>query len=244
MEPPALTAESVASQLNRGLASNDTRWAVTCASRVAPIEMGPMASLIDSGLEELYRVGLLDRTASGFQFAQAGGDIAGAWSELISTALLQSEERRPDGVVEVGQYSLLRCTGSIWLVNWTSVSSAGARLELCEINAAAAVMLVRGLLDPLVLPGLFTAPSRAEGAEAHSESGGTHPAAAATIRCPHCGQELPAIAAFCFACGSPAAMAPPQPAKCSNPACGKLIARGVKFCTGCGTPVTAVAQGR
>jgi class 3 adenylate cyclase/tetratricopeptide (TPR) repeat protein len=52
------------------------------------------------------------------------------------------------------------------------------------------------------------------------------------MSCTTCGQELPEVAAFCFACGAKV-----EPAGCA--ACGAALVPGAAYCLACGTSVTA-----
>lgn len=60
-------------------------------------------------------------------------------------------------------------------------------------------------------------------------------------RCPRCGGEVPANAAFCNLCGAPLPKpVQPQPTAADLvqcPSCGAMIPKGNRFCTSCGTPI-------
>ncbi len=58
------------------------------------------------------------------------------------------------------------------------------------------------------------------------------------VRCPSCGGEVAASAAFCSSCGATVkAAAPADTVNC--PSCGAAVKKGTKFCTACGKPMEA-----
>ena len=232
---PQLSAPVLERQLQEGLNSMDTRWAVTAGRRVCPADLRRVVERMEEGIAELQAAELVRQAAGGYSFTRAGYLLASALSQLVNTGGLSLTVVTGDDRLALAHASLFRTSVAIWTATWTLVTEQDADVRLFEMSSGGALGLVRGLLEPTEVPEMPEA-AQPTVAAAVPSSGGPAPTAAAN-KCPSCGTENLGGARFCTGCGmalaQPTAPSPaPAPAFC--PQCGQRVEAGRRFCTNCG----------
>lgn len=188
---PAITAELLESMLRDGLASRDTRWAVTAAAAVTPADLRTATGAMAAGIGELQQEGLLEPGPGGYALTRDGAAIATTLGQLVTVARLTLV--RPDGVV--APMPILRAASAIWLCSWDDAHGARPRVILVPATVAGALTAIRRLLEggeglPPPAPATADAPPAAA------------PRAAGAGFCPECGTPRRPGANFCASCGT------------------------------------------
>lgn len=145
---PAITVEAVEAQLVRGLASNDTRWAVTASRAVCPADLTGAVGHLRAGLDGLAASGLLARNGDRMTPSDQGLELFTDLDEIVNSAglLLASAEGGSD--VVVAHMTLLRCARAIWFVAWRGIDQDDAQVEVFQSSVTGALGVLDGLLSP------------------------------------------------------------------------------------------------
>jgi hypothetical protein len=145
---PMLTAQLLEAQLREGLTHKDTRWAVTSAQPVSPINLGLASGRMAAGVSELQAAGVLTPGKPGYTFTEMALAMASALGQLIASAGLTVADTKQDGGVGVSHFTLFRAATAISLANWKTVTQDDAQVEIAELSAAQALLFLRSVLDP------------------------------------------------------------------------------------------------
>lgn len=215
---PVITPQSLQAQLEQGLQRQDTRWAVTAARKVCPVDLAAAVGKMAEGITVLVRAGLAVTSAGGHSLTPAGYRLASALGQIVTTGGTALSVARGDVPFTIAHFTVFRTTLAIWIAAWRQVSTSTAAVDMLEVSAAAALQLVGSLLDAKSLPEL---PQELRGPQ-----------------CLACGAPLPDPAMkLCGKCATPPTQEPPV-SLCANPACGKPLREGAKFCSHCGWVVS------
>jgi hypothetical protein len=146
---PTLTANLLAEQLEKGLASRDTRWAVTAARLTAPVDLGIAKGQMARGIEKLQSLGFVKPVPNGYGLTKAGLNVAGPLGHLLNASglVLVMADAAGGNQTTVATMNLFRTMASIWLAMWTNVRDDNAKLRVMEVSAAGALRLMRGMLE-------------------------------------------------------------------------------------------------
>lgn len=144
---PTLTAPILVEQLEKGLASPDTRWAVTAARLTAPVDLGLAKGQMARGTEKLQAVGFVQPMQNGYSLTKKGLNLAGPLGHLLNASGLVMVAATDGSQTTVATLNLFRTMASIWVVMWTNVREEHATVRLTEVSAAGALRLIRGMLE-------------------------------------------------------------------------------------------------
>lgn len=147
--PTLLTAPLLTEQLEKGLGTMDTRWAVTAARLVAPLDLKLVVRQMGAGLEQLQRSGLARAVRGGHELTREGLGIAGPLGYLLNAGGFVHISVVSGQESTVATINLFRTMASIWLAMWTNVEATGAKLRLMEVSAGGALRVVAGMLTTL-----------------------------------------------------------------------------------------------
>jgi hypothetical protein len=144
---PTLTTQLLVEQLEKGLASLDTRWAVTAARLTAPVDLGRAKGQMARGVEQLQAAGYVQPAQKGYTLTKEGLNLAGPLGHLLNASGLVMVTATDRNHSTLATLNLFRTMASIWLVMWTNVREEHARVRLMEVSAAGALRLVCGMLE-------------------------------------------------------------------------------------------------
>ena len=145
--PPPFSAAHLEQQLAAGMASADTRWAVTASRLTSPVNIHAATGRLEAGAQSLASLGIVSTSATGFSFTAGGQVIADALSQLVTVGSLSAGVVAGDGRLVVGHVSVFRSATSIWLAAWRRVLANDASVHLFAPSSAGALRLVEGLLQ-------------------------------------------------------------------------------------------------
>lgn len=146
----ALNEAVLEEELEKGLSSTDTRWTVTAARLVAPVDLRLAQGRMGLGLQQLESKGLVQASQGQRQLSRQGLAIAGPLGYLVSASGLVRLVTADGGQATVATLSLYRTMASVWLAMWISLADAAAStVRLMEVSAAGALRLLRGILEPV-----------------------------------------------------------------------------------------------
>ena len=143
-----LTSQLLEEQLARGLAGQDTRWAVTAAMVAGPAGLSSVAGGMAAGLEGLRAAKLVQSGTGGYLLTDAGRDLAFAFGKLVTSGSLSLGLAAPGQAVAIAHLSSFRTPVSIWLASWSGLAESTPTVRLWSPPAETAIRIVRGLLDP------------------------------------------------------------------------------------------------
>ncbi|MEV6137230.1 SH3 domain-containing protein [Nocardia sp. NPDC051990] len=150
--PLELRALELEEQLAKGLASGDTRWALSAAKGAAPVSLAAAAGRMTEGLARLALLDLVRLEALGsYRFTDAGTAVARSFSQLVTTgsiAVLTSAATKQDALAH---FTVFRSTFTTRFAFWRELAARNPRAELFETTAQVALRLVRDVLDPVVV---------------------------------------------------------------------------------------------
>jgi len=144
--PPAVTAPALEEQLARGIAGNDTRWAVT-AGQVTMLRgllsaQGHMAA----GLEELLATGLAVRRGDGIYPSGHGDTLAAMFAQLFSCGSVALSHVVEGRQVLVAFLSLFRSVAGLTTVNVASDDDV-PQVEVVRSTQTGVILTLRKLLE-------------------------------------------------------------------------------------------------
>lgn len=145
---PAVSVAAAEAQLARGLASNDTRWAVTAARAVCPANLPEATGRLAGGLERLDALGLVMRQAGAFAPTARGLALFDDLQEIVNSAGLLLAEAQDDRRTSIAHVTLFRCTTAIWFAGWRGLSATGGEIDLFSATETGALNVLEGLLSP------------------------------------------------------------------------------------------------
>lgn len=151
---PELTNAELGRQLDAGLASADSRWAVTAARLIAPLPLSTAAGQLEAGCADLAAKGLLVRSGPGYRLSLTGYALADSLGQLVTTAGLRLSLVREERWQSVCQFNLFRTATAIWVAAWVAATPDRTEVRLQELSATGTLSLVRDLLQP---PDVFGA---------------------------------------------------------------------------------------
>lgn len=211
---PEFTARDLEDVLAAGLAAIDTRWAVTAAKYVCPLELASARGKLADGVAELVSAGLAERGAGGaVSTTQMGYEVAASLGQLLAFGGLSVKVATAPERALLAQTTVLRGMFRIWLGTW-SPDGASMRVRLTGVSALSAIEFVRGMLEipvPAAAPWVIQAPplAMATAAAATQAPAASAPAASAAPTsattgkfCPECGTPTVPGKAFCASCGA------------------------------------------
>ncbi len=146
---PVITSELLEASLREGLAGRDTRWSVTAAAAVTPVDLRSATGAMAAGLGELLQERLVAPVEGGYTLTPDGRLVAATLGQLVTVARLTLV--RPEGTV--APLTVLRAATAVWLCSWE-----GERVTLVPATVAGALTAVRRMLEgggaaPTVAPG-------------------------------------------------------------------------------------------
>lgn len=148
LPPATLTLERLTEQFEAGLKAVDTRWAVTAARLVAPVDLRHAGARLSKGLEQLQRLGLIKSEQGGAAFTKEGFNVAGPLGYLLNASGLVVTDASVGEHASLGTMNLFRTMASIFGLIWTEVQETDGKVRLRETSAAGALSGVRAMLEP------------------------------------------------------------------------------------------------
>ncbi|WP_062990197.1 SH3 domain-containing protein [Nocardia anaemiae] len=150
--PLELRALELEEQLAKGLASGDTRWALSAAQGATPISLAAAAGRMPEGLARLASLGLVRLEALGsYRFTDAGIAVARSFGQLLTIGrivVMSSAATKQD---TLAHFTVFRSTFSTRFACWRELTARNPRAELFETTTEVALRLVRDVLDPAVV---------------------------------------------------------------------------------------------
>jgi hypothetical protein len=191
---PSFTAEALQGLLDDGLAATDTRWAVTAAKLVTPVDLASARDRLASGMDELVRARLAERGRDGsVTFTEQGYEVAAPLGQLLAFGTVTVRVAVGPERTVLGHTTVLRGMFRIFLGTWT-FEGEEAQVRLTPVSALTAIEFVRGMFEAAVseapAPAAAAAPAPAAAA------------AKAAKFCPQCGTPVVEGRRFCGSCGT------------------------------------------
>lgn len=146
-----LTASRLEDVYQRGLTSDDSRWAVTAIRVGAPIDLGALVGRLGAGLTELRAANLVTAGPGGDVPTARGAFVFGVLGQLVATSSLAVTFVQDGARFPVAPVTLLRTASTIWVVAWTG-READVRVSLADLTVEGALGVVSELLDTMAPP--------------------------------------------------------------------------------------------
>ena len=146
--PTILSPERLAQQLDAGLKAIDTRWAVTAARLVAPVDLRHATSRLPQGLVQLEQAGLVKIGQGQASFTKAGFNVAGPLGYLLNASGLVATDIAVGDHASLRTMNIFRTMASIFGLIWTEVKEEDGKVRLREISAAGGLSGIRAMLEP------------------------------------------------------------------------------------------------
>lgn len=146
--PSELTAGALEEQLDKGLRTNDTRWAVAAARGAVPVALSAASGRFAAGLDRLASLGLVQGTAPGaFQFTEEGSELSRSITQLVTTGSVVVLTDAAVGRTALAYVSMFRSPFTTWFALWTGLGAKNPHAQLFDATNETALRLVRSLLD-------------------------------------------------------------------------------------------------
>jgi hypothetical protein len=144
--PPALTPEALEDHLARGVAGNDTRWAVTAGQVTMLRGLQPAQGHMAAGLEELRGAGLVVRQGDGTYPSGHGDALAAMLAQLFSCGSVVLSHVVEGKQVMVAFLALFRSVAGLLVANIASDVDT-PRVDLVRSTQAGVLLTLRRLLE-------------------------------------------------------------------------------------------------
>lgn len=144
--PPAVTAQALEDQLARGIAGNDTRWAVTAGQVTMLRGLLPAQGKMTAGLEELLSTGLAVRQADGIFPSGHGDTLAAMFAQLFSCGSVALSHVVEGRQVLVAFLSLFRSVAGLTTVN-VAADDDVPTVDVVRSTQAGVILMLRKLLE-------------------------------------------------------------------------------------------------
>lgn len=145
--PPALTPDRLEAQLQRGIAGNDTRWAVTAGQVTMLRGLRPAQGHMAEGLGELVSAGLASRRGYEVYPSDTGDALAATFAQLFSCGSVALSHASNNARGLVAFFSLFRSIAGLLAVNIASDDAAMPDVEIVRSTQAGVVLMMRRMLE-------------------------------------------------------------------------------------------------
>ncbi len=145
--PPALTPDVLEAQLHRGIAGNDTRWAVTAGQVTMLRGLRPAQGQMAAGLGELVSAGLASQHGHAVYPSGAGDTLATMFAQLFSCGSVALSHVSGGVRGLVAFFSLFRSIAGLTTANIASDNAAMPDIEVIRSTQAGVVLTLRRLLE-------------------------------------------------------------------------------------------------
>jgi hypothetical protein len=238
---PKFDADDLFKCYKRNLRGIDLRWMVQRAKLLSPVPLTSNLEKLNQGIEYFGEYGLLTREGDLYSPTKRFNTACTLLSACIGFCALSTRRHAPqpedDSVWDLQHVAALRGIGSLWLFEFTNVTSTNFSLKLGDITSS---LLHERLQAGFISPTPQTAPPPID-------------SPAKDRICQNCGTRLKPNTSFCSKCGAKVSIETstkkPQPASppvadtvTQCPKCGAPLPEGIKFCTKCGAPVKGGKQ--
>ncbi|WP_433730528.1 SH3 domain-containing protein [Nocardia sp. CA-129566] len=150
--PPELRALELEEQLAKGLAGDDTRWALPAAQGAAPVSLTAAAGRMTEGLARLALLGLVRLEALGsYRFTDAGTAVARTFGQLLTTGSIAVFTGAASEAAALAHFTVFRSTFTTRFAFWSELATRNPRVELFETTVDVALRVVHDVLDPAVV---------------------------------------------------------------------------------------------
>ncbi len=233
----SLNAQTLSVQIEQGLKSEDTRWAVSALATVAGEVLAACAPAMEDGLAALGEAGLAEVGPRGWLLTELGDAYVRALSQLVHVGSVTLMQKGGPREIEAGTFLVLRTVTTVLLGGWTQYGQPDAKVTVQPADASMAMHAVRALIDPAVAmpevsapqtPGFPPPPRRGSTDATPPPPSGSFPPPLPTGPPPQPGQAPPRPPV--------AGSSPPPPAApaAACPKCGGHLEGQPRFCIHCG----------
>ena len=145
--PPVLTPDVLEAQLHRGIAGNDTRWAVTAGQVTMLRGLRPAQGQMAAGLGELISAGLASQHGHAVYPSGTGDTLATMFAQLFSCGSVALSHVSGGARGLVAFFSLFRSIAGLVTANIASDNAAMPDIEVVRSTQAGVVLTLRRLLE-------------------------------------------------------------------------------------------------
>lgn len=150
---PVLTPDRLEELWQRGLTSDDSRWAAAAGRLGAPVDPASVTGRLGQGLDQLRAAKLVTANGDGDGVAptEAGLYVLAVLGQLIATASLTLSFVEAGRTAPLAPVTIFRTATTIWAAAWTWRDSE-SRVTLAELTTEGALELIRDLLATINPP--------------------------------------------------------------------------------------------